>query len=249
MEINLKSNIDEFIKNIETKYIRQIPFATSLALNKTMGLIRKDLSKEIQGNFNNPIKKIVDTSVVESIKSNKTNLAIALKIRDSYFDGGIDAERILRPHIEGGERRRKRSEHLLWESGKGFLTGKSQTIVGKNFADSFGNLRSGEYHKILSAVGSQLDQYANTPTGKRPKGRIKSTDYFSTGLRNKKTKHLEVGIYKRSGDKITPILLFTKSAAKYRKRFRFYEAANESFNKNFPSEFEKAFKRAVETAR
>ena len=78
MEINLKSNIDEFIKLIDQKYTKKIPTIIKSSLNKTIFAVEKDLRMIMPQVFDKPTKYLVDNAFEVSEKATETNPAVAI---------------------------------------------------------------------------------------------------------------------------------------------------------------------------
>ena len=86
---------DRFLKNNK----KQLPFASSVALNSTGFDIRQALNKGTQGAFNKPTKFTQKAFIVT--KSKKTNLVAHTFAVDK---AGKDRARYLRFGVEGGQR-------------------------------------------------------------------------------------------------------------------------------------------------
>ena len=100
MELVVKDNIDEVIKDLKRLEKKQVPFATSRALNDTAINAQEAIIKYIQLKFDNKKKWYVKGSRRTGVRvkfSKKTNLT-ARVYTDEYFaelqeDGGIKSPR------------------------------------------------------------------------------------------------------------------------------------------------------------
>lgn len=95
MRVNIKSNIKEVTKGLSKTQKKQIPFATSVAINNTLFGLRKEMSKQTEKKLDNPTPFTKRGFLVE--KSKKTNLTGTLFIKD-------DVAKYLKFQIDGGVR-------------------------------------------------------------------------------------------------------------------------------------------------
>jgi hypothetical protein len=105
-ELNIESNIKEFMKSLDDDQKKQVPYATKLALDETAKDVQDDLVIQAQTVFNNKTKWYVQGSRATGIRiiKAKKKLLIATVYTDAYFAGLQE---------EGGIKRPYRSKTLL----------------------------------------------------------------------------------------------------------------------------------------
>lgn len=234
------TGVEDTLKRLTEIEKRQVPFATKNALNKISEIAKKDLVKEMKKVFNKPVNYTLNSVRIKY--ATKTRLKATVWLKDKAAAGkGTPATSYLAPQIFGGPRKAKRHEKIL--RAKGILRGRRQyTAVGlgakKNKA---GNLSPAEYVKLLSETRSftEIGYTSNKKIGKTLK-------YFSV---RRDTKKLKSGIFKRVGKgKIRPILKFI-AKPNYEKRFKFFERARKTYNRQYKRIFENELNKALRTAR
>jgi len=234
---------------------KQIPFATSVAINKTMIEVQEGLTREMAV-FDRP--QTYTKKGVFYKKSDKRNLTsvVGLKARQGVAgipgSKGAPLNEYLEAQVEAGPRVDKRSEILLKRAG--ILPSGYQTRPGSGARlDAYGNMSRGQIVQILS--------WFKTFGGIKESGRYKGRDTRSAKLnRGSKAKPFEyfvvpdgmpglaTGIWRRQGRKIEPILIFIQPPI-YRKRYDFYGVANKIINARFQRQFDQALKMALATAK
>jgi hypothetical protein len=233
--MNIKIDIQgikELQKGLSELQQRQIPFALSVALNKSAYGSRQAAVKEIADSFDRPTP-IVKRGVLYT-KSDKRRLVADVYVPEKTRRG-VNISRILRPHIYGGHRRVvKASERRLRRFG---FMGPNQYMVPGPGAprDRYGNISGANMTKILSgAAAFQEAGYTGKKTRKR------NRYYFVQ----------RVGIFKRTGrDTSIPVLFFTDKKPRYEKRFDFHYAVRLYFEKFFEKDLSSAWNYALSTAR
>ena len=86
MKIDIKDNIKEVTKQLNRVQKKQIPFATSNALNDVAFMARKELRKQAGKKFENPIPFTLNGfQVVKSKKSSLTSIVFVESKRYEYM--------------------------------------------------------------------------------------------------------------------------------------------------------------------
>jgi hypothetical protein len=237
-----------------SKFARdQMPFATALALTRTVQFAQAKIRAELPRIFDRPNKYTLNSLFIEPAR--KTKLSAAVKIKDDPTSGGVIPIRYLAPEIYGGARSRKGFERRLISAGKMPPNVFAVPASGAEL-DQYGNIRTSILIQMLSDLQAQFDVTANSTArslGRRKVRRSRRpTFYFSTWPPNRRTQHLRAGVYRRAhfgfGAAIKPVLIFVSHNV-YRKRFRFYEMADQISRMRFRIEFALAMRQAVMTAR
>jgi hypothetical protein len=220
---------------------KQIPFATSVALNKTAQDVQAGLVEGMSV-FDRP--KPFTLRGVFVTRSTKANLTatIGLKTRDK---GGPVSE-YLAANITGGGRVDKRSEILLRNAG--ILPAGKQTRPGPDARlDAYGNMSRGQIVQILSyfrAFGSIAT------SGRGSAGGTKSTK-INASTRKPRTRALFVtpsGVYERKRGQVQGLLTFTQPE-RYQKRYDFTRIATDVVQRQLDRNFKAALEHALATAR
>lgn len=240
---------------------RQVPYATSLALNRTASAIQKALVEQMGQVFDRPTPYTLRSLRLQ--RATKQNLTASVAYKD-FAGKGTAASKYLRPQVDGGKRRQKRFENALGRIGpSGYYV-----PAGGADQDAYGNMSRGQIVKLLSylqAFGEQgyranaTDKSrARTAKVRRSEAgyrRINGVVYFiSRGkgtVSGNRTQHLPAGVWRKTGTHgadVAPVLLHVDNV-NYTKRLPFYETADEVYGKRFEDEFTQAFEQAMATAR
>lgn len=249
IQISVAADIEKAIRWLNDIQRKQIPFAASVAINKTAIQVQDALAQKMAV-FDRP--KPQTKKGIYVAKSNRKQLPISATVGLKTRDKGIPVSEYLSANIEGEPRLDKRSEILLRNAG--ILPGGYQTRPGSGARlDSYGNMSRGQIVQILSyfkAFGSiqqsGRDKRNKTASAKLNRGkRIPSTRYFVVpdGYPG-----LATGIWKGSRNKIEPILIFTRNTT-YKPRYDFYGIARKVVNDRFSRNMDEALQRAIATAK
>lgn len=237
MEIKVSHDLKKMTKNLNKLERKQIPFATSLALNKTAQKVKRAQRNEMQDVFDRPSRFTLNSVYIDS--ATKKNLAARVWLKDWSLKGG-SADRFLGPQIHGGPRPLKTFEKLL--NRRGILPDGFYVVPGKRAKlDRYGNISRGLLGQILSYTNSQRDPLQNTKRGRRGT----KAKFILFDARDGKPGGLwqiadNGGVY--------PVLIFVKNP-KYNKRYNFDAVARQTHRIHFPKEFKFALRRALRTAK
>ena len=217
--------IDQDLKGFErfTKnYRKQLPFASSVAINNTAFDIRTALNKGTLGAFDKPTKFTQKAFIVT--KSKKTNLVAHTFAKDKE---GADAARYIRFGVNGGARPIKGFER--------FFAGlpNDGTIPSDSFfmptremkRDGFGNITRANLKKVSSSVTAGKSFIGTPKGGSRP-----------------------AGIYERKKGTLIAKFISTTSKPTYTGRFNIEAIASKVVQRRFNQHFDKAMSKAIQTA-
>jgi hypothetical protein len=254
MQINVTTNIAQVQKALKVQ-AKQVPFAMSVALNRTAEWAETNVRKEMTKVFDRPTRYFLRSLRV--IRSTKTKLQATVWFKDR--NSAENSSDLVRPHIQGGGRATKPMEQRLQSAGlmpAGWraVPGEAATI------DAFGNMSKGQITQLLNVLGTYKEagyNKANAATRARlAKGNVKKGvygfEYFVNPVGSTRGKHLQPGVYKRVntpfGSSLKPVLIFVRRA-QYKVRLDFEGIVRRTVDQRFPAEFDAAFDRAVRTAR
>ena len=253
MKISITSNIDQ-VQAAMKKAASQVPFALSVAINKTAEKARLAVVAEMPRVFDRPTPWVLNSLRVK--RSTKSSLEAELAYKDK--NSVESARSMIEPHVNTGKRHYKAMEARLLNIG--LLPSGYNAVPGAAAKlDANGNMSQGQISQLLNVLGSYTESgfnKANINTTKRlAKGNVKKNTYGFAYWVNKvgstKARHLQPGVYQRVitgfGTSLKPVLIFVKQA-NYKKRLDFYGIANDVVAKEFPGEFDRAFDEAMRTA-
>lgn len=239
-----------------------LPYAHTLALNKTAEYGRRAALDEFKRQFDRP----KPSTLSERTGPLRVRYAKRQRYPDDYSEvrvkdqpqyKGDPALVYLSHHIHGGRRAEKRSESLLRRAGV-LPAGWYAVPADGAVYDAYGNMSVGQLQQILSAVGAQRDALSNfkgrtlkDAYRRQRRMRAATANYFVASKTRPQTKHLAEGIWQRYGNsqwEVRPVLLFVRNAPRYRKRIRWEQIALSTGQMRFPIEFRLAMKHAIATA-
>ena len=254
MQLNITTNIPQVQAALD-KAKSQVPFALSVAINKSAEKAQRAVQAEMPRVFDRPTPWVINSLRLK--RSTKTNLTASIDFKDR---NSVESSRtMIEPHVYGGRRHfgameaRLRAIGLI-PDGWNAVPGAAARI------DAFGNMSKGQISQVLNVLGAYTEEgynKANDKTVKRlAKGNVKKNIYGFMYWVNpvqgrSKAKHLPPGVYQRIstgfGSSLKPVLIFVNGAA-YKKRLDFYGIAQRTAEAAFPSEFETSFDNAMRTA-
>ena len=242
LNISVKTDIDKLLPKLAAVGSRQAPFAVAMALTKTGQKAQAEVKKAMPNVFDRPTPYTLNSTYLRP--ATKTRLEALVKIKDEAFKG-IPANKYLHAQAFGGGRNLKRSERSLQI--KGHLKDGLQVVPGSGMPlDAYGNVRSGQMTRILSAVQASSDPYQNQTKAslKRSRSR-KKAEYFVGAPAGGR---LPLGVYERKARQIKPMLLFVKPG-RYKKRLPFHDIVARVTREEFEAQLYLAIQRALATAR
>ena len=255
--IKMAVNIDvrAAIKQLADIKDKQLPFATSLAINRTAVKVREREQHEIRDVFDLPTPFIQNSIFIKP--SNKANLTARVGIKDNGFGKGIPAIKPLEAEIVGGERRLKRYEVALRSIG--VLPDGYFTVPGEGAEiDSFGNMKAGQIRQLLSYFRANRDVGSTSNSTDATRAKLAKGTKKRAGISYfvGKVGDAPLGIWRRttSGSftgpvkPIMPILMFVQST-RYEAIYDFDFVAQQTISREFDGQFIRAWAEAEATKR
>lgn len=242
-QLEFSAEIAEVTKYLTTLERRQIPYATSLALNSTAFQVRKLIQQDIKTIFNQPTGY-----TIRQVRYRRTTKR---DLRSSVFiePPGLGRSH-LQVHIEGGIRPLKRSEQHLRMTG--VLPPGRFTVPSTRITNARGNITGPRMVQIISGVRGFNERGFRANITKRSKARNPGRkQYFVAkpgAIHSARTRHLGPGIYERQKKRPRPALVFTRPPV-YRKRFPFHDLCGRHARSIFPGEIRQALAHAISTAK
>ncbi|SFI75897.1 hypothetical protein [Nitrosomonas sp. Nm34] len=250
--IEVKADFSQLLEKMTTLQMKQIPFAMSLAINRTAKKIKEAQEREIKDVFDRPTPYIQNSVFLKP--STKNDLTAIVGIKDQSVKA-VPPSKILSAEIVGGERRLKRFERAL--RAVGALPPGYFTRPGEGAAlDAYGNISKGQINQMLAyfqafpeagyKANSTAESRAKLKRGTKAKMGI---SYFVGAPGGGK---LPLGIWQRIhsgfGTAVRPILIFIPTAL-YEATLDFRFVAESVIEKEFYGEFNKALVEAMRTAK
>lgn len=246
----------------------QIPYAMMTALNTTAFKVRGALQQEMQTVLDRPTPWLLrQVAVAKATKQNLTAIVGTPEgIKDQYGrNAGFSRvtssgvyERIISPHVDGGPRRLRSSEHRLQKAG--ILPQGWYAVAAPDAPlDSYGNLPASWWVMILSWLNALGDSSQGSIQNRVDKVSKRKNKLERAGLSvfaaipgRAKTRHLHPGIYVRqakNGLRAMQAAILFVNRVTYRQRLDWYGVAERTVREELPDAMAKAVQRAIDTAR
>lgn len=238
-KIDVRSNIRDVLKGMESIRRDQVPFATALALTRTAQDVKAAEVDEMRKVFDRPTPYALNSLFIKP--ATKSNLSAAVWVKDDVSKG-TPAEKFILPEVEGGERRHKHFELALIRAG--LMPSDMYAVPGDRIElDRYGNISGPLIEQILSALGAAdtVSGHMSNRTMRSRKRRGPRPEYFVGRPGNGKG---PLGIWQRVGRGARPIIIFVKHPA-YRPRFNFWAIAERVTEARFKPNFATAYNQAI----
>ena len=209
---------DRFLNN----YRKQLPFASSVALNNTGFDIRQALNKGTLGAFDKPTT--FTQKAFLTTKSKKTNLVVHVFAKDKE---GSDAARYLRFGVQGGARPPKGFERYFSGLPNDGTTARYFMPTRQTKRDGKGNITRPTLKKLSTRVTNNTAFIGTPRNSTRPPG-----------------------LYVREkNNKLLAKFITTSSKPTYTGRFNIEAIAGKVVQRRFNQHFDKAMSKAIATAK
>ncbi|WHI52971.1 hypothetical protein P3339_09475 [Microbulbifer sp. MLAF003] len=231
MDVSVKLDTSKF-ERAAAELKKQLPYASSVALNNVAFRIRGEERSAMGRVFKNPAKLTLNSVLVK--KATKCSGIAKIFIRDQATNGTAPSK-YLAPSVIDVKRNDKRFERALQHMG--VLPSGMYVVHGKAARlNKHGNISAATYKKILAELR------AGSGSGQDKKGK-----YFVGKVNG------VLGVWKRAGSKrrptVKPILIFLRGKPDYKKRFPFLRIAEGIARRHLPIELNKAMDHAIATAK
>ena len=231
LEIRRSGNMADVIASVRDVPARIVPYAASTALTRTAQHAAKiELPAEMRSVFGNPVAYTLNSLRIEP--ATKDTLSARVMVKNS--GAGVAPENFLFPQVEGGGRKHKRAEAAMRYAG---VLGAGQfAMPGSGLSlDATGNVKGAEVRTILAALKGI--RAVSSARNKQRKGRVLENDLF-VGKPNGGNR--PDGIWRREGQRIRALFVFTNDAPTYGKRLDFTGVVQRVALQRFQPEFQKA---------
>ena len=220
----------------------QIPFATSVALNKTARLAQDGIKAEMTRVLDRPKPYTLGGTFVSNSTKHKLTAIVGLK--DKAASGPAPAA-YLGALVGGGQRTEKAMERALQSVGALPAGMRAMPAAGAKL-DRYGNMNRAQFKEMVGALKSSMRTFKGK--GKR----MHAAGYFVAAAGRSQTRHLPPGIYyriERPGESvIKPVMIFV-DRAQYRATLNIARTVGKVVDRDFKPMFDAAMASALATAR
>lgn len=206
---------------------KQLPFATSVALNNVAFDARKAINAGTKGAFHVPVKFTQNAFLVQ--KSKKKSLAAFVYAQDK---AGKDRARYLRFGIAGGTRPQKGMD-VFFERG----------------VPNDGTIPAGAYFMPTSLVKTNASGNVTQATLRRISKGISGDARGGFFIGTPRGGNRPPGIYRRSRNQLQPYFIATTDRPDYTGRFNIEAIGAKVIQRNFGKHFNAALSKALSTAK
>lgn len=213
------ASIADVIASVRDVPKRMIPYAAATALTRCAKQAQtEDLPAEMRKVFSNPVPYTLNALRIEP--ATKDKLLARVMVKDKTHAPGVAPENFLFPEVEGGVRKHKRMEMDLRY--QGVLSRAQYVMPGKAASlDASGNVSGAQVRTVLNAL--RKGRLANDMFVGKPKGSGRLA-----------------GIWRREGEGLRALFIFTSDAPDYKRRFDFDGTVQRVVRERFRPEFERA---------
>lgn len=206
---------------------KQLPFATSVALNNVAFDARKAINAGTKGAFHVPVKFTQNAFLVQ--KSKKKSLAAFVYAQDK---AGKDRARYLRFGIQGGSRPQKGMDAYF-----------------ANAVPNDGTIPSGAYFMPTSLVKTNASGNVTQATLRRISKGISDDPRGGFFIGTPRGGGRPPGIYRRSREQLFPYFIATTDRPDYTGRFNIESIGAKVIERRFGIHFNAALSKALSTAK
>jgi len=223
------SGLQETKKTLAT-LAGQLPFATSVALNKIGAEALAEQKLEMQRTFDRPTPYTL--GALYKTKATKTDLETRTRIKSpNPAEPSQTQQRYVGVQIFGGQRKDKASERIL--RSRGLLPAGYQMVPGAGLRlDRYGNVSGAAVQKILASLLSDYSTIVTPRAGTVVIGEVGGTK----------------GIWQVQRSKWKPLFIFVKRPD-YERRLDYYGVSERTYRSRWRAVFGEAVDYAIRTAR
>jgi hypothetical protein len=206
---------------------KQLPFATSVALNNVAFDARKAINAGTKGAFDKPVKFTQSAFLVQ--KSKKKSLAAFVYAQDK---AGKDRARYLRFGIAGGTRPQKGLD-----------------VYFENAVPNDGTIPAGAYFMPTSLVKTNASGNVTQATLRRISKGVSGDPRGGFFIGTPRGGNRPPGIYRRSRNQLQPYFIATTDRPDYTGRFNIEAIGAKVIERRFGFHFNAALSKALSTAK
>lgn len=232
LNITSTGSIAQMIQSVRDVPAHIVPYAASTALTRTAKHAEaKDLPDEMRRVFSSPTPYALKSLFVQP--STAKTLSARVMVKNTAVSGVVP-EKFLQPEVDGGGRGAKGLERGLRYAG--VLRSGQFAVPGAGMAlDAHGNVKGADVRSILIALkNTRAASNAQVYGQKLRKGRKLANSLF---VGKPKGASRPDGIWRREGQRLRPLFIFTSQAPSYGKRLDFSGVVQRVAQDRFRDEF------------
>ena len=230
MRLELKTNLKEFRRNMKRVHKKHLPMAFRRAIDDTAFHAMRSAKGELKNSFTLPIHPFIAKRIrVDKVEQKHIDQMFARIYMEDAGDKGSALLRIMKPHIEGGSRPNKRSEHRFVGPGRYLYPGKDAA------RDRYGNLKPAQISKALADVGMLGATGQNTKNTKKR--------YFLVQNKNQRA----IVMHRKNKDTIRPFMVEGKKPF-YKPRYDFNGVIAKVVNRHFMKYLNERMRKEIKKA-
>lgn len=236
-------DIRPLLAKLTTLEQKQVPWAQVVAVNATAPKVVEAIKRRLPVVFDRPTR-FTQNAFHVSPRATKAKPEAVIGEKPTQA-----RKHYLKVQTEGGVRGQTGLEKAL--ANRASVQGPLRSIIpatGSAFEaaklDSFGNWSTGQRNQVMSALGVQRDQAANTTAASTKRKKSRATFFIPK-------QGLAPGVYtrKKAGDIPVRVLKFSDKAPSYSPRFDFISTVLPAYRDEIGPAFEKALAEAIKSAR
>ena len=223
---------------------RQIPFATSQALNTTARTVREATQAEMATQFDRPTPLVLKSLFIAPATKASLQASVYLKDREIGGKNLRSMAEILGHQFAGGTRLRKRIEDAFTTAR--FIRQGEYLVPGPDAKlDQYGNLSRGQTQQIYAALRLFRDPYQNVTHSKRSQRNAKAAGriFWSDGRGGRR------GLWATDARGFPKLLMLVIPTPVYRRRIDMDRIAGPIVARDFSANFDAALTKALASAR
>ncbi len=246
MKIKIESNVNIVQKRLAER-MGQIPFASSLAINRTAKIVKKEMVKEMKRVFDRPTPFALKSLFITPATKEKLQAIVWFKDEYSVGISGTPAIKYLGPEVYGGPRSAKAHEKRLRAAG---ILGSRMFAVPGNDNDEilnrYGNINGGRIKQMMSSLSLNRDiGFKSNITARSRRRNRKRARYFVLG--GNRSRPLAIAT-RQPGKQLKIFLWFVDRFEYDEKRLDFFGKGEQVVKENIGNEMQKAVRFAIKTA-
>ena len=253
ISISIKADTEDLRRKLNNLVNRQLPYATSIALNETAKTLKIYNEALMRKAFENPTPFTMNAFYVQY--ASKKNLIARLRRKDK-----VVGKHYLEVQDTGGMRPMKAFEknfqrRLPYKGIVNYILPADGTPMNR-----YGNISPGFLMKVMSQLQVQADSNMNTGYSKKTKAgrRSRAGRYFVPPPDHPLAQRGGGGVYEtkqdplgkeRKGSRVKKVLSFVQAQPQYKKRTDFDNNMRRAANRLLPKKMRVGFSRAMSTAK
>lgn len=244
MKFDIQQDIARGLKHLATLNPDQIPKIVAHAINRTMVTVRAKERQEIERVFDRPTRFTLNAFF--TVPAKPTQVVAEIRLKDKAVKS-VPAAAYLAPEVYGGARKLKGYERLLQRAGV-MPAGMYAVPTSDAPLDAHGNLPRAYIVQVVSYLRAFGEQGYTANRNKASARRTKRRFYVVNGTDSQDNRGLPLGIYERTGDGTSRMMIAFVRAPSYTQRFDFFAIAEQTVKRFLEKDVRETADEAVRKA-